>query len=331
MAKVKLKELRELEAGYHIYRQPSPAGEMIIVRRKVATPTDVEHRSSKATQAQRQRFARASKKWASLPPVVRADLRQNYGIVDVQTPHGLSTIDVLQGSHLFISQEIHQQKYHQEHVQVPMWLCVQTVDPKGRVIDVPLSLWNYYVPGCRPAPAYYISPGNTFFYPVPESDQLYDTGQNRFGLLWRGGNHWYLDQLKAGVRQIWCPHIREDGAGPYSRPTNPTEENWYYFTAATPQNLAITEVHEHDGSGFYNFFPWPMARFTVDLIDDRHVKVTIDPLLFYWDNVFSWGLGGTPPLYWTVHVTAPGQWTLDPPQKTMIFDYIDKVVTGYQD
>jgi len=294
-------------------------------------PSDVEHRSSRATKRQRETFSRASKRWASLPGPVKADLGKKYGLVDAQTPHGLSDIKVLQGAQLFTSQEIHQQKYHDEHQETPLWLCIETIDPTGRLIDVPLSLFNRYVEGCWPAPRYLLQPGNTLFYPVPESDQIYTTGQNRFGELWRDGNEWYLSQLKKGVSQIWCPRIREDGAGPYARPTYATEENWQYFPAATPQNLCITHVHEHDGTGWGKFFPYAMARFTVDLIDGRQVKVSIEPLYFNWDNVFSWGLGGTPPVYWTVHVTAPGIWTLDPPHTTMIFDYIDREVVRYED
>lgn len=170
MAKVKLGELRESEAGYHLYRQPSYAGDMITVRRKLAMPSDVEHKSSRATQAQRQRFARASQRWSSIPSVIRADLSKKYGLVWKHHSPGLSTTDVLTGRQLFMSQEIHDQEYHDKHAELPPYACIVLVDEAYNPLDGYLKLDSHTQTDLYKIK---LSPANFLFPAIPAADEPY--------------------------------------------------------------------------------------------------------------------------------------------------------------
>jgi hypothetical protein len=330
MAKVLLDKKRELEAGYHIYTLATPSGDLLTLRRKVAMPTDVQHSSSSPTRRQRHRFGAASKRWSRLPSVVKLDLANKYGFVDQRHSPTKSVPTVLQGRQLFIAQEIHQEQYHQEHADIPLWVCIQTIDDTGRIIDAPLSLVPRFNGFGKSCPSYYLSPGNTLFYSVPESDKQYNVGSPLFAIIWRYPNNHTLQELQKGLKQVWCPRIFEDGQGPYSQPTSAEEQNWQYFPAPTPQILCIVDVHEHDGTGWYNFFPYPMATFYVRRLQDPYIYIDIIPNYFNWDNCFSYNQACQPPVFWQVHVTAPGQWTLDPPQQSLIFDWQQEKIVRYE-
>jgi len=330
MAKVILKEKRELEAGYHIYRQPSEAGDLITVRRKVAMPSDVEHNSSKPTQRHRQTLARASKRWASIPAPIKAIMSDNYGFVPIKGHFAQADYKVLKGRELFIAQEIHKLEYQDAHQETPLWLCVQAVDPTGRIIDIPLKLRNSACPGCNPCLARQIAIGNTLFWPACDVEYYYAVDYTIFGIHGQQSHTYYYDELKKGVQQTWYPKIFENGAGPYSTPTNPSKENWHFTPAETPQNLCICTVHEHNGLGWDMFFTDPMAHFIVDKINSSQVKVRIAPLAFHWDNVFGDNIGGTFNHYWDIHVTGPGEWTVEPNKYTMIYDYVKHETVRYE-
>lgn len=173
MAKIKLGALREQEASYHLYKQPSERGEIIVVRRKLAMPSDVEHRSSRETKRQRERFGEASKRWASIPGPLKAELREKYGIVDTQTPHGLSEIKVLQGAQLFLSQEIHQQKYHQAHQEIPLYACIILVDQFLNPLDGDLTLFYQEAGMLYPIPPMKLCPANFLFVGIPRGKEAY--------------------------------------------------------------------------------------------------------------------------------------------------------------
>jgi len=330
MAKVKLKELRELEAGYHLYRQPSPAGEMIIVRRKVAMPTDVQHRSSNATQAQRQRFAAASKKWASLPPLVKADLRQNYGIVDVQTPHGLSTIDVLQGSQLFISQEIHQEKYHQEHVQVPWYLCHVATNQCGEVLPLELELLFRFVGSYSPAIRHYLGNGNNFFYPVPRGAPDYLSDVVDVGIF--PFHAWDMTEEEANALRYVpsIPLVCITGANLRGGHPNTWSDNWkslcpcrpsyywqynaYQFTTATSSILRTTPSFRLQ---FDDYGPdaWRAYISPVDPIPPLQVRRSSG-----FNQTIMWSFVTDPVL----------GWRLEPPQYSCILDRKTWQPIGYE-
>lgn len=170
MAKVLLKQKRELEAGYHVYTLPTPSGDLVTVRRKVGMPTDVEHSSSTATRRQRDRFGAASKRWSAIQSPIRAQMSSNYGWTYSQTPHGKSEPKLLQGRQLFISQDIHQQEYHQQHAEIPFHCCIILCAEDDTPLAGQLTLSGKYQEQTTPIPSKRLSPANFLFHPFPPID-----------------------------------------------------------------------------------------------------------------------------------------------------------------
>jgi len=244
MAKVILKAKRDIEAGYHIYRQPSPAGELTTVRRKVAMPSDVEHSSSRATKRQRQTFSAASKRWAAIPSVIKAELRQKYGIVETQSPHGTSQTKVLWGAQLFTSQEIHGQKYHHQHQGLPPYVCMVLTDEHNTVLDLPGYLeygpWLFDWTACK---SYYLSAGNTLFYPIPRA-RHYKIGCSKTGAPTRQiFLHDRPELLELRAKTVY-PHLHQwCSYAPlcYTRPPSP---NWKLQAGSDTTLFWRYQVHQ---------------------------------------------------------------------------------------
>lgn len=330
MAKVTLKQTREIEGGYHIYRQPSEAGDLITVRRKVATPSDVQHNSSKATQRHRQILSRASKRWAKIPPPIKALMSNNYAWVPTQGHFAEADYKVLTGMQLFVAQEMHKLEYHDGHIQVAEIVCAQAVDPTGRVNDVPLVLSNTLCPGCNPCIIRYLCPGNILFYPVQDVAQKFTLDTGVYVMHALKEHRYYYQELKAGVQQTHYPQIWLcNTAWPLSR-TRAYDANWEYSPAAAPQNLWIATAHEPVGYYPEPYYPEPAAHFVIDKIDDSTIKVRIAPMYFHRDCFFgqSFYIGQNP--FWQIHVTAPGEWTIEPDQYTMIYDWTEGKIIRYE-
>lgn len=331
MAKITLKEKRPIDAGYHIYRQPTEAGDLITVRRKVAMPTDVQHKSSKETTRHRQIFAKASERWAALPSLVKRDLSNNYGIVPVQGHFAQPDVKVLKGRQLFLSQEIHAQQYHQKHTETPLWLCVQTISPTGKLIPVDIALYYAYFTPHYSIPRYHLSLSDTLFYPVPIVDRAY-----RFVAAdWTHLQYPYQNYYYPGILQVRhvgvCPRLREKKtSGPWQLRTNSYNPNWHYFPTAG-DHLWIVEAHQNDGTGPESYFDYPMARFTVTLLDYPLVNLHFEPLAFAWDEKFMRDAFTEDYPYWQVHITAPGQWEINPPQLNLVINLDTAEAVGYQD
>lgn len=331
MAKVTPGEPREQQSSYQLYKQPSGGDQIIAVRRKLAMPSDVEHKSSRETKRQRERFGAASKRWASIPGPVKADLREKYGIVITQTAHGLSEPKVLQGAQLFVSQESHRQKYHQEHQEIPLWFCIQSVDRNIRVIDLPLYLYNAGHGIGVPFPGYVLCPGNTLFYPVKEYTDLYAAR----AAPWPKG--WFIQdtlsylQLKGKPKALLYPALFEDSYGPYCQPTQATEPNWHYQPEERPSILWTIVLHEHDGTGWYNFKPQPMAQFEIRKLGETTWKIHLTPLGFEYPNCFSTRISGGGTVLWEVTIPAPGLFSITPTAQTAIYNWWDDYLIGYEE
>jgi len=207
MAKVTLGQKREIEGGYHIYRQPSQAGDLITVRRKVAMPSDVQHSSSKPTQRHRQIFSRASKRWAAIPAPVRADLQHNYGYVPVQGHPAAVDYKVLKGRELFLSQEMHGLEYLDTHLELPLYLCFILTDECNTTLDLQAHLMTGDYAHWEECRGYYLCPGNTLFYPVPREEPLYLLGYATAGYFGKQIFTYYYSDILKLRRQTVMPYI----------------------------------------------------------------------------------------------------------------------------
>jgi len=326
MAKITLGEQREQESSYQFYKQPSERGEIIVVRRKVAMPSDVEHKSSRATKRQRETFSRASKRWASLPGPVKADFRKKYGIVDAQTPHGLSDIKVLQGAQLFTSQEIHLQKYHDEHQEVPFYLCFVLTDERGSPLDLEARLQPYYYPYWHPCPGYYLCTENTLFYPVPEDADLYKLGYATMGTFGYQIFTYRLPELKKVQYRSVAPYISAHYGGWFIVPTHPPAFDWKAFSSPGPPYLWAYHVHQPTGEAWGECFPWTAFTLTWQKITPGIFTLTISLGYLVRDDVLYLTTFGLPPIIW--RITKEG--FTNPPQHTCRYRIAPWEILGYE-
>ncbi len=341
MAKIKRGVDRETAAGYHIYRQPTPSGELLTIRRKVATPTDVDHKSSRATRLQRLRFSNASKRWARLPGIFKTSFSNTYGIVVQQKPHGLSTVKVLKGSQLFISQEIHQVKFFNEHVVTPVAACVVACDDFERAIHLPLKArYDNILYGLWVKPAY-ITIGNTYFYDFPTHYGLYYIGYAVPG--WEPSQVHrvaYDDLLKMTYlacypplkfyekfewswwwRTPWAPDPLHPGSTDKNieaLKTAHVSELWHY---------AIHPMKEIFGQDYYNHVAYKLY---ITKRDETHFRLQLERVNF--TNDFRIECQTTEPekVIWTVTKGLFGIWNIDPPQTTAIIQTYPPKVVSYE-
>lgn len=319
MAKTIIHQKRELAAGYHIYQQHSQAGKMVIVRRKVAMPTDVEHRSSKETRRQRERFAQASKRWAQIPSIVKADMQESYGIVDVQTPHGKSDIEVLQGRQLFIAEEIHQEKWHQEHVLLPWWVCIVTTDKLGRIIDVPLELGGKNGGAYTFYPHFYLSSGNTFFFPLETGHKFYQVCYAKIGWIGQIAFIYSEDEIKELRYQVVHPNITVAHAEYHGIESHPYQDNWQAVVPPEETDLAKYNVHQLISWWPLIYHPDPAISLIWRKVAPGTHSLTIGMLNLRYPMKIILSHEVYESTLWTITKDLFGFFHLNPPWRTCVF------------
>jgi len=341
MAKIKRGQDRETPAGYHIYRQPTPSGELLTIRRKVAMPTDVNHKSSRATMLQRQRFTNASKRWSNLPGFMKTHFSNTYGIVVQHRPHSPSTIKVLKGSQLFLSQEIHQVKYLVKHVETPVTLCVIACDDFNRAIHLPLKLRYNNISSGPWVPSAYIDIGSSYFYNFPTTYGRYYIGYSVPGWNPPQVNRIYYDELLKMTYQPYYPPLqfwekftwswwwrtpwKPDPLHPGSSekniealPTSHVNELWHY---------AIHPMKEIWGQDYYDYVAY---RLRITKFDDTHFRLQLQPVQFTNDFRIQCFSSGPAEIVWTVTKDFFGRWNIDPPLTTAIVQMYPPKVTSYE-
>jgi len=142
MARVNIKEPREQEAHFGLYRTSAGGDEAIIVRRKVGEPTDYQHSRSRKLKRQRDNLALASQHYATLSPSQKALTRHEFAEVEFQKSHGPTDTKLLSGRQLFISREIHSLNATGKPTLVPHEVCILLTDQN----KAPLAgnLWLRY-------------------------------------------------------------------------------------------------------------------------------------------------------------------------------------------
>ncbi|GAI71055.1 unnamed protein product, partial [marine sediment metagenome] len=140
MARVYIKEPREQEGHFGLYRTSAGGDESIIVRRKVGEPTDYLHTKSRKLARQREILALASQHWSHLSPSQKADWRRQIRWVSRIPPGSKSEDVILKGRQLFISEEIHSLATTQKQLVLPYELCIMLVDEDLNALDGDLSL-----------------------------------------------------------------------------------------------------------------------------------------------------------------------------------------------
>lgn len=331
MAKIKLAQLRELDASYHIYRQPSEIGEMTIVRRKVAMPSDVQHRSSKPTQRQRQRFGTASKRWSNLPNVVKADLRDKYGFVLAQTPHGKSEVKLLQGARLYQSQDIHLQKYHDTHATTELYFCALAVNPKHLPIQTPLYLFCYQATMGETHQTYQLSPGNYLFYPVRDWPKGYIVR----GLYYPSHPATPLpfskQQLLRGQDVALHPGWWCWEGPPGARYTYSDAPNWGYSPLAGGKTLWTVRLYARMQWHPTILYATPEVSLTWHKLSDHVDKIQLHLINPHKLTRYCDTLACLDNIFWTVDLDWLGHPRVDPPHTTVVYNHHQLRILRYED
>jgi len=228
MARVELGRLREQSRHYGLYKQSSPTGDLIVVRRKVGEPVDYQHDYSRAVKRQREVFTQASVHYSHLTSRQRQELKTHVEEVEYIRGHGLTDVKLLQGRALFISKDIHSLITTADYLPIPGEICVVLADQFHNPIPGYLRLY-YYTEGERKRlyPVE-ISPSNFLFTDVPPNMSAYyfwgsSVGYYDYGswqptfLTWHQVQRYHYHCLKLGyirysftygIRawiQGWCP------------------------------------------------------------------------------------------------------------------------------
>ena len=340
MAKVILKQKRQLDAGYHIYRQPSEAGELITVRRKIAMPSDVQHRSSKPTQRHRRIFAAATKRWAAIPAPVRAEMSNNYGFVPIQGHFGAADYKVLKGRELFIAQEMHAQETLRQHLDLPPMLCVVATDKLDRTIGLKLMIRqrNAYTGDLMPSA--YLSPGNTLFFGIPITAYPYYIGYAVPGVNPPQCVTRYYYDLIAMKHQVYYPGIRQWEKftwswwwrGPWSPdPLYPGADvyNWDPIWTTHPAHLWYYAVYPMKKIFGQEYWGYQAYRILVSKIDDKTHLLELQPLYLTNEFVINFPGWSRDKYIWHAWESSPGNWTIDPPQLKCVIQIYPQEIIGY--
>jgi len=143
MATVKVVQPRIQEAHFGLYRTSAGGDESIVVRRKIADPTDYKHTKSRKLHRQREAFSQASHHYSQLTPTQKAITRHQFEEVEYQQSHGKTDTKLLTGRQLFISKEIRSLNVTQKRLVLPYELCIMLVDENQAPLEG--ELWLRYL------------------------------------------------------------------------------------------------------------------------------------------------------------------------------------------
>jgi len=294
-------------------------------------PSDVEHKSSRATKRQRERFGQASKTWASIPGPIKADLRQKYGFVDAQTPHGLSQVKVLQGAQLFTSQETHLQKYHQAHQEIPFYLCFILTDELRTPLDLQAHLKAYYLYFEKFCQGYYLCTGNTLFYPVPKDAYRYILGYTTMGTF---GSQIFMypfpELIKVEYRCVY-PNVSAHYGAPLITRTHPPAFDWEAIKSPGPPYLWAYHVHQPTGVEWNECYPWTAFTLTWRKITADTFSMPISLGYLVRDDVVLLRPPPAFPHVWEIIGDGAGNYHTNPPQHTCRYRIAPWEILSYED
>jgi len=173
MARVEIKEIREQEAHFGLYRQGLGSGDIMIIRRKVGEPIDYTHTTSRKLKRQRENLALASKHYANLSPTQKAFTRHQFEEVEFERPHGKTDTKLLTGRQLFIAKDIRSLRAKGKQITIPFEVCIVLTDQDLNPIEG--ELWLYIWINGEPfsLPREQLSPADWLFTRVPQGNAPY--------------------------------------------------------------------------------------------------------------------------------------------------------------
>ncbi|GAI14492.1 unnamed protein product, partial [marine sediment metagenome] len=256
MATVQIKEPREQEAHFGLYRTTAGGDETIFVRRKIGEPTDYMHTKSRKLKRQRDNLALASQHYSHLTPTQKATIRHQAEEVEYQKSHGKTDTKVLQGRELFISNEIRSLATTQKQLQTPLELCITLTDELENPLDLETRLAYYVLGWPRTIPGIYLTNGNTLFLKLPTDKDIYRLGYVTSGTF---GNqiftYKFLELLRIQSKSV-APNVEAHYGAPWILPTHPPSFDWEAATSLGPPYLWTYHVHQPTGVEWNKCYPW---------------------------------------------------------------------------
>lgn len=287
------------------------------------------HPTSKKLKRQREVFGQASTHYSHLTSLQKQDLRYHIEDVEYIKNHGRTEIKVLQGRPLFISKDMHSIIETAKQTEMPLTICIVSVEPTGKVIDVMLRLRKRKPPPYVDYPAYWPYPGTNIFYPVPRIEANFYLAFNRTPIATFADIWCSLDELLKGITKVVYPYIFEDSVAPFCQRTYYRHPNWHFRTPYGENPLWLVDVHEHDGTGWDNYRPDPMMTLEISHYERDTITVHITPYHFTFPNEIYIDLKHHRTCWYVYIDSITGLWMLTPPQRTCVYNFITYEVVGY--
>ncbi len=281
MAKVILGTTRPQASNSGLFKQTLQSGQVVIVRRKLFSPNDSLHPSSRATAAQRARFTRASQNYSRLPRTTKQRLKLEYANVNYQPPHGRTDTKLLYGKSLAISQDIHSLATVGTVMSRPTDLCVISQDAAGDGLEVRVL---YLVAGLLTSKRWdpeHLGEANYLFTAVETYHDRYALPYDVTGWLHHGYNYPNWPTLLAHRTMTAHPYFWFNQGPGGQQPTWSYDPNWSYYYGHRRQDglvYRVTPLPPLDGDP-YNIQPpftiiikeTQIREFTVDLKADNYL------------------------------------------------------------
>jgi len=330
MATIQIKEPREQEAHFGLYRTTAGGDETIFVRRKIAEPTDYMHTKSRKLKIQRDNLALASQHYSHLTPTYKAVLRHQAQEVEYQKSHGTTDTKLLTGRELFISKEMRTLFTTQKQLRVPLEFCFILTDELDNILDLEARLEILHYPRWRTCPGIYLSAGNTYFQTVPDDADVYKLGYATMGTFgYQLFTYKYPEFIKVHRKSV-APCISAHYSAPWIVPTHPPSFDWEPITTLGPPILWAYHVHQPTGQAWGQCFPWGAFKLTWRKITPDIFTVTI--MLGYLvrnDQVTLRPPPGMPQI-WQIIGDEVGDYHTDPPQHTCRFRIAPWQILSYE-
>jgi len=240
MARVNIKEPREQEAHFGLYRTSAGGDEAIIVRRKVGEPTDFQHNSSRKLKRQRENLAVASHLYAQLSPSQKAITRHEFAEVEYINSHGKTETKLLMGRQLFISRQIHSLNATGKTILVPHEVCILLTDQNKSPLAG--NLWLRY-------------PKDGSWYVVPKDELV--TANWLFTGIPRG---------KAAYRVYGEAENFEDPDAPDGKVLTESQLLNYHYHKLTSLLETYCYVRHPPTTTGYQHYGWKRAQFFKPLV-----------------------------------------------------------------
>lgn len=330
MVRVTLGSTRDQTRSYGFYKQASPTGDLIVVRRKVGEPQDYQHDSSRAVKRQREALGQASKLYSGLLHIQKQQLKHQAEEVEYIRGHGKSDIKLLQGRALFISKATRSLTTRAKLPEIYNAVCIVATDINRRIIDLAFMARsgtgypNFY------SERSYLGDGQTIIYPIkPEYAYYWLSYTPMIWITAQNGFLTYSELIKLHQQHTYPPADYR-GVRTYTNAFFGDMIDWFCQQPTDPAIVWDYLIHEWTTGRPKRVKPDPATRLTWRTHTLTRLKLTIDlldvtvPTTIFHGYKYNWCI------VWEITIDGEGHAHLDPPQHTAIVSLEHWEVLGYE-